>query len=150
MSNYLLQLKKQRTAIFSALLRYNESSQLYAIELRDYPIPMADGQLTWVWSVIVPKLRNGVDVELAAQPGFTWTVTEVADDLSFEAAWNLFDMKMGSKKRASALWAKMPDETRAVALKKIREYNYYVLNTATKKAHLDTWLGGERWESEYR
>ena len=149
MQRYLLEIKTKQSGTMNNLLSYNENGDLIAAELRNVSRSMTADQRRWLWGIF-PKHVSELPVLKQGKNASLYKITELTDDLSFDSVWDLYDHKSGSRKRAEALWEKLNDNTRAMCVKKIREYNFYLANTGQKKAHLDTWLRTERWQSEYR
>ena len=77
-------------------------------------------------------------------------ITEVPMDLSFEAFWDAYDLKIDKKKQCQNLWHSMKDEERIKALLYIDVYNKQLKKTQVQKAYPTTYLNQEYynvWQS---
>jgi hypothetical protein len=144
--NYLLQIKTPKSGTLSILVRYDAAGYLVSQELRDYPSKMTDEQINWLWSV-APKMREYMQ-EWKAATGYK--AIELESDLSFEAFWDLYDHKLGNKKRTRDHWNKLDEATKALAMQKVKEYNFYMAHQTYDKVFAERWLAQKRYENEYR
>lgn len=144
--NYLLQIKTPKSGTLSILVRYDTAGHLVSQELRDYPDVMNDQQLMWIWE-IVPR-RSEMISQWNAITGYK--ATKLESDLSFEAFWDLYDHKLGNKKRTREHWNKLDEATKALAMQKVKEYNFYMAHQTYDKVFAERWLAQKRYENEYR
>lgn len=143
-TNYLLQIKTPRHTI-SMLLKYSDQDELVHVELRDFNLKMTDEQRNWLWAFL-PK----TSIDLKAIKSQTVKVTELETDLSFEAFWDLYDYKVGNKIRARKHWEQLDDATRAMAIQKVKEYNFYMAHKTHDKVFPERWLSQKRYENEFK
>jgi len=127
------------------MLKYNLEGELVYAELRDFQMSMTDKQRQWLWGFI-PKCLP----ELERAKGPSVKITEVETDLSFEAFWELYDHKVGNKKRAQSAWNKLNDNTRALVMVKVREYNYYMAHVTHAKVFPERFLAQKRYENDFK
>ncbi len=73
------------------------------------------------------------------------TVTEVTKAIDFEAFWEAYKLRDGSKVKASATWAKMPVSEQIAALRFIRTYDSQLARSGVAKCHAATYLNQKRW-----
>lgn len=144
--NYLLQIKTPKTGTLALVIAYDGAGELVRVELRDYPPVMNEKQRNWLWGVI-PKHATALD-ELGKIKSIT--ITPIDSDLSFDAFWDAYDYKQGNKKRAKKHWDKMNNATRAIAMQKVKEYNFYIQHQSFGKVFAERWLGQERYENDFR
>lgn len=79
----------------------------------------------------------------------TIKVAEVPLDLSFEAFYKKYAYKVGDKKKAQTLWAKLSDAEKALAITKIDSYNRYTERTQIAKVYPERYLSQRRFENEF-
>lgn len=144
-TNYLLQLKTPNSGTFIMMLKYNMQRELVHVELRDFVLKMNEQQRQWLWDFI-PKHEAG----LKQLPPKKTRVTEIEHDLSFETWWDLYDHKLGNKKRAKDHFNKLDDHTKALVFQKTREYNYYMANSTHAKVFPERFLSQRRYENEFK
>ena len=72
---------------------------------------------------------------------------EVANEYSFERAWDLYQKKVGLKEKLRAKWNKLPLKDRKAAIEHIP---LYVQSTPDKtyRKHFQTYLNQRSWEDE--
>jgi hypothetical protein len=144
-SNYLLQLKTPNSGTFVMMLKYNAERELVAVELREFELSMNEQQRQWLWDFI-PKHEAG----LKHLPPKKTRVTKIENDLSFESWWDLYDYKVGNKKRAKDHYEKLDDHTKALVFQKTKEYNYFMANVSFDKVFPERFLAQKRYENEYK
>jgi hypothetical protein len=141
--NYLLQLKTPRSGIITMMLKYNQHGELVSAELRDFDMGLNDTQREWLWGYI-PKTTEALAKQSRAK------VTAIETELSFDDFWELYDYKVGNKKRAKESWDKLDDATRALVMAKVKEYNYYMAHVSHAKVFPERFLAQRRWENDFR
>ena len=87
---------------------------------------------------------------LLRKNGYTVTPPEqeeVADEYSFERAWDLYQKKVGLKEKLRAKWNKLSLKDRKAAIEHIP---LYVQSTPDKtyRKHFQTYLNQRSWEDE--
>lgn len=130
------------------MLKYNEPGDLVFVELRDFDLQLTGPQREWLWAFI-PKTIDELN-DRKAKSKLLCTITPVDTDLSFAAFWDLYDYKLGNKIRAEKHWNALDDATRALAMKKVKEYNYWQAHQTSSKVFAERWLAQKRYENEYR
>jgi len=96
MNRFLVQIKTPKSGTLTMLLGYNEPGELVSWELRDYNEHMNEQQRNWLWGFIPRTIASLGHVK---ERNYA-KVTELQDDLSFDAFWELYNYKVGNKKRA--------------------------------------------------
>jgi hypothetical protein len=102
-------------------------------------------QHEWLWKW-VPTVES--DIQTFRHDRIK--VTRVAEDVSFDAFWNLFSYKVGKKERAERLWNALREDEKAAAMAAIPKYKGFLANYGTAQAYPETWIGQRRWENEFR
>lgn len=143
-SRYLIAIKTKNSGTLHVLATYNKHQDLVTVELRNISLKMTEAQSHWIWAWI-PKT-----VELLeAKRNKDVSVTKLETDLSFTAFWDLYDYKVGNKIRAKAHWEKLSDNKRALVLKKVKEYNFYMKHKSHDKVFAERFLSQKRYENEF-
>lgn len=130
------------------MLKYNERGDLVLVELRDFDLQLTGPQREWLWAFI-PKTTNELN-DRKTKSKLLCTITPVETDLSFEAFWDLYDYKVGNKDRARKHWNALDDATKALAMKKVKEYKFYMAHQTHGIIFAERWLSQKRYENEYR
>ena len=80
------------------------------------------------------------------------TESSEAVDRQFDEMWEVYDYKVG-KKAARKAWGKLTPRQRGMALGLVKRYVDNTdpdgANGLTRRAHLATWLNGERWTDQH-
>lgn len=87
---------------------------------------------------------------LLRKNGYTVTPPEreeVADEYSFERAWDLYQKKVGLKEKLRAKWNKLPLKDRKAAIEHIPLY-VQATPDKTYRKHFQTYLNQRGWEDE--
>ena len=87
---------------------------------------------------------------LLRKSGYTVTPPEreeVADEYSFERAWDLYQKKVGLKEKLRAKWNKLPLKDRKAAIEHIPLY-VQATPDKTYRKHFQTYLNQRGWEDE--
>ena len=87
---------------------------------------------------------------LLRKNGYTVTPPEreeVADEYSFERAWDLYQKKVGLKEKLRAKWNKLPLKDRKAAIEHIPLY-VQATTDKTYRKHFQTYLNQRGWEDE--
>lgn len=142
---YILKLTSNDNGDFHYLLKYNSNGYLIGVEIQDELPDFGDKAIAWMWGIIPKKVTQIDDI---VNPIIR--ITKVETDLSFKAFWDLYDLKVGSRKRAVALWEKLDTSTRIICMKKVREYKYWLNFQSCPMCHADTFLRDERWTNEFK
>jgi hypothetical protein len=69
-------------------------------------------------------------------------------DLSFDAFWELYGLKV-KKKAAIKAWNKLNESQIIKCFINLKHYENHLSKTRQAKAHLASWLNDERFEDEY-
>lgn len=73
---------------------------------------------------------------------------EVKQDLSFEVFWNQYNYKEGgSKKKTEAVWNRMSEKDKTMAINHLPRYERHLILTNVSKAYAITYLNQKRWEN---
>jgi len=78
---------------------------------------------------------------------FPRLITEVPEDLGFQAFWDAYGLKR-NKKRAERLWGKMSEKQKTAALAYIPKYINSLKLSGVAQKYPDTYLMNEVWEDE--
>lgn len=114
----------------------------------ELPSAISDVQAGWIKSSL-PAKENELFAWAAGSDKIT--VEEVPEDLSFNEFWTTYDYKVGKKDRALALWAALPAEERAQALRAIPKYKYWLAQRpAIEKLYPETYLKQKRYQNEFK
>lgn len=113
----------------------------------------SDTDLTWLlnwlrWQITESQLHDNVrDTTKVVK----FSVFEIEQDLSFDHFWEVFDNKVGNRKRARKLWDALTDQQRIAVFINIRKYKYFLsINTNQQQLYPETYLSQERWTNEYK
>lgn len=74
------------------------------------------------------------------------TLIEILPDLSFASFWKAYNYSAGSKKKAEAIWTKMPEDKRTKAMLYLANYDRHLRDKGTAKAYATSYLNGEYYE----
>lgn len=75
-------------------------------------------------------------------------VTEVLEDISFEAFWERYNHKFGNKKRAQTLYSCLKEDEKIGAINGINRYDAFLkMNIGVAKAFPETYLHQKRWQN---
>lgn len=69
-------------------------------------------------------------------------------DLSFEAFWNLWGLKI-KKEHSEKAWNKLSEADKIKCFLSLKKYESHLKQTGQAKAHLVTWLNQKRYNDEY-
>ena len=69
-------------------------------------------------------------------------------DLSFDAFWEIYGLKH-KRKEAIKAWSKLNESQIIKCFINLKYYDRHLTKTNQAKAHLSSWLNGERFEDEY-
>lgn len=69
-------------------------------------------------------------------------------DLSFEAFWNIWGLKV-KKEHSEKAWNKLSEADKIKCFLNHKRYQSHLTKTNQAKAHLVTWLNGKRYNDEY-
>lgn len=68
-------------------------------------------------------------------------------DTSFTAFWDLYNHKVGDKKKVQKYWNTMPEEERIKAIHHINRYFHSRLDSKIEKMYPSTYLHREEWNN---
>ncbi|MBN9293764.1 MAG: hypothetical protein J0G96_07285 [Flavobacteriia bacterium] len=74
-------------------------------------------------------------------------IRQIAEDLSFERFYELYDQKFGKKQRAKAIWDSLSDIEKAKAIAFIPKYNQHLAQTGFAKKNAETYLNQQIWNN---
>lgn len=100
----------------------------------------------WVWTK--PPLTQEVLIEW--KHPMIREIKEVPEDLTFARFWDLYDYKVGDKKKAEKAWNNAPDADKIAALAGIPKYKYWLSCCTTAQAHAVTYLNQRRYENDFK
>lgn len=146
--NYLIRLKTKNNGNFDVLVKYNQFGDLIHVELRNVKHAMRPNQSFWVWVGFIPKTTQQLK-ELGNNKSLSVKITPIETDLSFDAFWELYNFKVGNKKRALGHWNKLDDTTRAMVMQKVKQYNYYMQTVSHAKVFAERFLSEKRYENDF-
>lgn len=69
-------------------------------------------------------------------------------DISFEAFWNIWNLKV-KKEHSEKAWNKLKESEKIKCFLNHKRYEQHLAKTNQAKAHLVTWLNGKRFNDEY-
>jgi hydroxymethylpyrimidine pyrophosphatase-like HAD family hydrolase len=75
-------------------------------------------------------------------------VEKSAADLSFEAFWNIWGLKL-KREHSEKAWNKLKESEKIKCFLNVGSYFNHLLKTGENKAHLVTWLNQKRYNDEY-
>lgn len=75
------------------------------------------------------------------------TLTEIAEDLSFERFWNEYNYKFGKKPSCKKVWQGMPDAEKAKALAHITKYNDQLKQSSRDRMYPQSYLNRAEWNN---
>lgn len=81
---------------------------------------------------------------------FQISIKEVPKDLTFAHFWDLYDYKVGDKKKAEKAWNAATDADKIAALAGIPKYKYWLSCCTTAQAHAVTYLNQRRYENDFK
>lgn len=70
-------------------------------------------------------------------------LTEIKQDLSFDAFWKKYNNTNGSKKKAEPIWNKLSEKNKNLAMNYADKYKQSLGNTT--QAYATTYLNGQYW-----
>lgn len=76
-----------------------------------------------------------------------FVVELIPKDLSFDAFWNAYEYKTGSKPKSAKLWSKLTNAERVRVFNHIPKYNRHLKMKNTAKAYPTTYLNGEYYNN---
>jgi len=127
------------------LFKYNLNDYLISFEVQ---ADLDESQLIYFYKFL-PWTRSKL-FAMQSLPGNEITITEIPDDLSFEAFWNRYNYKVGKKNKVKHIWDNLPEATRVKVLQSVTYYNAWLSKTGYNKCYPETYLNQERYENEYR
>lgn len=124
----------------------------YTFDEADYLIAfkfdaiMTDSQRTHILRRM-PLTRPGLESLEALSPNIT--ITELDQDISFDAFWNAYNKKI-NRKRCEPLWAKLKDSDKVLCLASIKPYKRYLHRTNFRaQKDPDGYLRDRLFETEW-
>ncbi len=75
-------------------------------------------------------------------------VEKFVADITFEAFWKLWDLKV-KREHSEKAWNKLKESEQIKCFLNYKKYQDHLLKTGQAKAHLVTWLNGKRFNDEY-
>jgi hypothetical protein len=79
----------------------------------------------------------------------TLRLEALPEDLSFDRFWDAYDYKV-ARRKAEALWARLSQGERKMALDGIKPYDNWVLKKNLAKCYPETYLRNRRWEDSLK
>lgn len=76
-------------------------------------------------------------------------IREVPEDLTFARFWDLYDYKVGDKKKAEKAWNNASEADKIAALAGIPKYKFWLSTCTTAQAHAVTFLNQRRYENDF-
>jgi hypothetical protein len=141
------------------LFKYDLNGNLRAFEMQEGNLNIT--QINWMfaaWSTTktqspttnFPATQQMMEQVWMKDERFTkvFEIEKAAADLSFEALWNLYDVKI-AKFHAQKAFAKCKEETIIKIFTSIPRYNNYLKQSKIAKAHLATYINGQYYDNEY-
>lgn len=144
-NSYLIRIKSNNFGVIDMVVKYNEYGDLISCELRSLTGQMSEVMRGWLWQ-FAPKLEAQVEQKKETKGVKVYPIEK---DLSFDTFWDLYDYKVGNKKRAKLHWNKLDDGTRIKVLAKVKEYNFYLQHVTIGKVFAERFLGQRRYENEF-
>lgn len=144
--HFIVTISTKTQGKITALLKYSHLGELVLVEIRDYTNRIGPDALQWVYDQL-PKTCGSAGPK-AMHPRVT--IVEVDTDLSFEAFWEAFDYKVGTKSRAEKHWNNLDQATRALAMQKVKEYKFFIAHQNTNRIYPERWLSQKRYENDYK
>ena len=77
-----------------------------------------------------------------------FTVAVAPADISFEAFWKIWDLKV-KKELSEKAWNKLAESDKIKSFLNHKSYQNHLNKTGQAKAHLVTWLNQKRYNDEY-
>jgi hydroxymethylpyrimidine pyrophosphatase-like HAD family hydrolase len=75
-------------------------------------------------------------------------VEKSAADLSFEAFWNIWGLKL-KREHSEKAWNKLKESEKIKCFLNVKSYFNHLTRSGENKAHLVTWLNQKRFNDEY-
>lgn len=124
-------------------LSYNAEGRLCAFTC---DMEMSDSLL----STTIHRLPILQEDALAVKKAVGWSVSEVPQDLSYEAFWKAYDYKVGDQVRCRKLWKALSDADKSKVLLVIPKYHRWLkLHTSTEQLFPTTFLNQRRFENDF-
>ena len=130
------------------LFKYNLNGNL-----REFKIENGDlneEQIKWLFSVRFPAFEKMIKEYWMKNDNVKkiFVVECSPADLSFDAFWKLYDLKVNKEKSEKA-WNKLTEADKIKCFIALKNYNKHLADTRQAKAHLVTWLNQKRYNDEY-
>lgn len=136
---YMLKHKKVNGSI---LLTYNEDNRVVEFSFNC-------DITTEIWEYIISHFPCTKDV-LETKFYKNFEIILVHTDLSFMAFWDLYNLKVGNKKRTEKLYNALTEHERVQAFAGAKRYaNYLALKPNQDKCYPETFLSQRRWENSF-
>jgi len=129
-----------RTAA-SVVLEYDENALLISVEFKDNNLKQINFMLAKL-----PALENELEAFVQQHK---LKLSQVQQDLSFEAFWNAYKYKVGKKARTERLWNSLSKQERELVFVAIPRYRRFIAFKNQESAYAETWLNNKMWENEY-
>ncbi|MBA4133369.1 MAG: hypothetical protein C0525_01465 [Flavobacterium sp.] len=105
-------------------------------------------QIDWLFDVVhFPYNEAGIKVWIHNLKA-NFEITKAAADISFEAFWVKYDLKI-KKEASQKAWDKLKEPDQIKCFKSLQNYNAFLQRTGQAKAHLVTWINQKRFNDEY-
>jgi len=139
MPKYLIEFTRFEASIIA---EYDESGRIIKAEI-NYG-GMDNNQIIFLWR----HFPGSIDRAMTYKTVQGVSITEVAEDLSFERFWLEYDHKVGNKGRAEKLWKALKDPDKIKALKNIQTYTQWLVQRpGIEKKYPETYLNQTPWNN---
>lgn len=77
-------------------------------------------------------------------------ISKAQSDISFEAAYNAYNFKVGKKEKSRKLWNNMLDNDKHLFFRMLADYNAYLTKKHIAKAYFETFLNNQYYLNDYK
>lgn len=121
--------------------------------LREFKIEEGDlnaAQMKWLFSGNFPAHESIMGSVWMKEEKYkkVFQVEKFIADISFEAFWKLWDLKV-KKEHSEKAWNKLKEADKIKCFLNHKKYQEHLIRTGQAKAHLVTWLNQKRFNDEY-
>ena len=130
------------------LFKYNLNGHLREFKIEEGELNAA--QMKWLFSGSnFPANETIIKSVWMTDKGYKakFEVEKFVADISFDAFWNLWDLKV-KKEPSEKAWNKLSEADKIKCFLNYKRYHAHLTKTNQAKAHLVTWLNQKRYNDE--
>lgn len=139
---------KGKTIGLTFLFKYYLNGALKSFEIVEGELN--EQQIGWLYSPNFPATETDI-IQVWAKAKYHikhFTVEKFAADLSFDAFWKIYDLKINKEKSQKA-YEKLSEADKIKCFLAHPKYLKHLQLTGQAKAHLVTWINQKRFNDEY-